>query len=111
MGVVPQGVGMAIILIAANAFAKVNTTIRPFEESVCLVTDGLFRVSRNPIYLGVVLTLLGTAVLMGSLTPYAVVLLFFKLMDVVFVRTEERMLEDRFGEAYVAYKQQVRRWI
>jgi len=63
------------------------------------------------MYLGFMLILAGIAVFMGSLTPYAVVVVFAVLMEVVFIRVEERMLEQKFGEAWLAYKAKVRRWI
>jgi protein-S-isoprenylcysteine O-methyltransferase Ste14 len=58
-----------------------------------------------------VLILIGIAVLMGSLTPYSVIFVFVVLMEIVFIRVEERMLEEKFGGAWSAYKGKVRRWI
>jgi protein-S-isoprenylcysteine O-methyltransferase Ste14 len=63
------------------------------------------------MYLGFGFDLLGIAVLMGSLSPYVVILVFMILMDIVFVRTEERMLENTFGADWIEYKKKVRRWI
>lgn len=62
------------------------------------------------MYLGMVLILIGLAILMGSLTPFIVVIVFGALMELVFVRTEERMLEQKFGSAWLEYKKRVRRW-
>jgi len=61
------------------------------------------------MYLGFVLILLGVAIFLGSLTPYIVVLGFVILMDVVFIRTEEQMLQSTFGEDWMQYKNKVRR--
>lgn len=96
-------------LIASNAFNKHRTTIEPYEEPTVLGTDGLFRVSRNPMYLGTVLPLTGVAITLGSLLPFIVVPIFFVLMNEIFIKTEERILEETLGEAYLGYKQQVRR--
>jgi protein-S-isoprenylcysteine O-methyltransferase Ste14 len=63
------------------------------------------------MYLGFVLILLGIAVFVGSLTPYAVIIAFAILMEVVFIRVEERMLQEKFGQAWQVYKKKVRRWI
>ena len=63
------------------------------------------------MYLGFVLILFGLSLLLGSISPYIVVMVFAILMDVVFIRVEERMLEAKFGDAWKAYKSKVRRWI
>jgi protein-S-isoprenylcysteine O-methyltransferase Ste14 len=63
------------------------------------------------MYLGLVLILLGIAICMGSLTPHLVVFLFAIFMDILFIRFEEKKLEETFGEAWVEYKKSVRRWI
>lgn len=98
-------------MFADRAFKKVETTVKPHEESTTLITDGVFRLSRNPMYVGFVLILLGIAIFVGSLTPYAVVIVFPILMDRIFIRGEERMLEETFGGAWLEYKKKVRRWI
>jgi len=111
LGIVPLGVGIALNLVADRAFKAHATTVKPFEDSTVLITGGVFRISRHPMYLGFVLILIGIAVLMGSLTPYAVIVVFAMLMEVVFIRVEERMLEEKFGDTWLAYKAKVRRWI
>jgi protein-S-isoprenylcysteine O-methyltransferase Ste14 len=63
------------------------------------------------MYLGFVLILLGVAVLLGSISPYPVILVFAILLDIGFIRTEESMLEAQFPVAWKEYKSQVRRWI
>jgi protein-S-isoprenylcysteine O-methyltransferase Ste14 len=63
------------------------------------------------MYLGIVLILLGIALFLGSLTPYLVVFLFAIFLDIVFIRFEEKKLEETFGEAWLEYKKSVRRWI
>ena len=111
LGAIPVALGAIMNLIADRAFKKVGTTVKPYEKSTILLTNGVFRVSRHPMYVGFVLILLGIAIFMGSLSPYAIIVLFAILMDVVFIRVEERMLEETFGEAWVEYKKNVRRWI
>jgi len=110
LGAVPLAMGLAVEVIADRAFKRHSTTVKPFEKSSALVTDGVFAISRHPMYLGFVLVLLGVAVLMGSWTPYVVVVVFAVLTDVLFIRVEERMLEKTFGEAWREYKKEVRRW-
>jgi len=111
LGSIPLGIGIAFNLIADRAFKKYRTTVKPFEESTVLITSGVFRVSRHPMYLGMVLILIGIAVLMRSLPPFAVIPIFALLMERVFIRVEEKMLEDKFGQPWLEYKGKVRRWI
>lgn len=111
LGIIPLVLGIAMNLIADRAFKKVGTTVKPYEASRTLITEGVFRVSRHPMYVGFVLILLGIAIFMGSLMPYAIIMIFASLMDKIFIRVEERMLEETFGEAWLGYKKEVRRWI
>jgi protein-S-isoprenylcysteine O-methyltransferase Ste14 len=111
LGLVPLGVGIALNLIADAAFKKVQTTVKPFEISTALITTGVFGISRNPMYLGMTLILIGIAILMGSLSPLIVIVFFTALMELVFVRTEEKMLEEHFGTAWTDYQAKVRKWI
>jgi protein-S-isoprenylcysteine O-methyltransferase Ste14 len=111
LGIIPLVLGIVMNLVADRSFKKNETTVKPLEESTALISTGAFRVSRHPMYLGFVLVLFGIAVLMGSLTPYAVVFIFTIFMDVVFIRFEEKELERTFGEAWFEYRSKVRRWI
>jgi protein-S-isoprenylcysteine O-methyltransferase Ste14 len=111
LGIVPIVAGVALNLIADSAFRKVRTTVKPFEESSSLVTNGVFRLSRNPMYLGFVLILLGIAIVLGSLTAFAIIPVLAILIDRAFIQAEEGMLEVEFGPAWLEYKAKVRRWI
>ena len=111
LGIIPLSAGVAVVLWAAGIFRRVGTAIKPFEVSTVLVVDGPYRVSRNPIYLGMVCALIGVAVLLGSLTPVVVIPLFAYWIDRRFIRAEEAMLGETFGTQYDSYKAQVRRWL
>jgi protein-S-isoprenylcysteine O-methyltransferase Ste14 len=111
LGIIPLAGGIALNLIADNVFRTARTTVKPFQESTALVTSGVFRISRHPMYLGFVLVLIGLAVILGSLTPFIVVPVFAVLMDQVFIQIEESMLEEKFGQVWLEYKAKVRRWI
>jgi len=111
LGLVPLALGVTINLVADKAFHQANTTVKPFEESSALITHDVFRVSRNPMYLGFVLILIGIAVLMRSLTPYAVVPAFAILMDRMYITVEEGMLAEKFGAEWEKYRQSTRRWL
>jgi protein-S-isoprenylcysteine O-methyltransferase Ste14 len=111
IGVIFLGAGMALSLMGDGIFRRVGTTIRPFEQSTHLVTESVFRISRNPMYLGFAFLLAGAAFLMGSLTPFFMVPIFIVLIEKLFISTEEKILTEKFGQAYLEYKKQVRRWI
>ena len=110
-GIIPLVTGLILNLVADRDFKKHRTTVKPFEESTALITAGVYRLSRNPMYLGFELILIGVALFLGSLTPFAVVILFPLLMEARFIRAEEQMLAQQFGRSWLAYKEEVRRWI
>ena len=111
LGLAPLVIGIVLNLLADQSFKKHNTTVKPFEDSSALVTDGVFKITRNPMYLGIILILFGVAMLLGSAAPFAVVLLLAALLDRVFIAPEEQKLEDTFGERFQHYRRRVRRWI
>ncbi|MEW5870213.1 MAG: isoprenylcysteine carboxylmethyltransferase family protein [Chloroflexota bacterium] len=110
-GLLPLAFGLALNFVADNAFQKAGTTVKPFQESTTLLTDGVYRLSRNPMYLGFVLILAGVVILLGSLSPWVILPIFAGLMQVMFIQAEERMLEEQFGPDWLAYKRQVRQWL
>lgn len=111
MGLVFMSSGVILNLIADKAFHQVDTTVKPFRESSSLVTRGVFQISRNPMYLGMVLVLAGIAILLRSFSPYLVIIAFVILIDRTYVRVEEYMLAKKFGAAWDRYKSKTRRWL
>jgi protein-S-isoprenylcysteine O-methyltransferase Ste14 len=105
------GFGLGMALWSRSLFLKNATTLQPSEEPTSLVTSGPFRLSRNPIYLGMASILLGVAVFLGTLVAFAFPVLFVVLIDFFIIPGEERKLENLFGEPYREYKNNVRRWI
>jgi protein-S-isoprenylcysteine O-methyltransferase Ste14 len=102
---------IAVALTVNWQFKRAGTTIKPFEDSSALVTDGLFAFSRNPIYLAMVVGLFGIFVAFGSLSPLVMIPPFVYIIRTRFIAVEERMLEAAFGDAYRDYAKRVRRWI
>ena len=111
VGIAFIAVGVSIVVLPATAFSRAGTTVIPFHESSALVTSGLFQITRNPMYVGMVSVLIGVALLLGTLTPFLAPLLFVPTLNVRVIRHEEVMLEERFGDEYRAYKDKVRRWM
>lgn len=97
---------------AVLAFVRRHTTINPLrpQQSSTLVVDGFYRVSRNPMYLGMVCLLLAWACWLQQALALPGALLFVLWINRFQIRPEERALRAHFGEAYVAYCQRVRRW-
>jgi protein-S-isoprenylcysteine O-methyltransferase Ste14 len=104
-------VGVAFNILADGLFKRHKTTVRPFEKSSALITEGVFCFSRHPMYVGMVLILAGLALLMGSATPWIVIVGFAVLVEFVYVRPEETMMEATFGDAYREYKSRVHKWL
>ena len=111
LGLVPVAIGVTLALSGARLFRRAGTAIEPWGTPSALVVEGPYRFSRNPMYLGLALSLLGLAVWLGTLTPFLVIPLFVWLITVLFIRPEEQRLEDRFGSRYLAYKARVHRWV
>lgn len=104
-------VGALVTIAASRQFAAVRTNINTFLEPDKLVTSGLFRFSRNPMYLGFLITLAGGAVAANSAYAFLPVALFFAASQLWYIPYEERMATAVFGDSYAEYCRKVRRWI
>jgi protein-S-isoprenylcysteine O-methyltransferase Ste14 len=103
--------GLAPILAAGKRFTEAGTNIQPWKPSTALVTTGVYRYSRNPIYLGMALIYVGLSLFADSLLALAWLPLALIIIHLGVIRREERYLEAKFGEEYRAYRGRVRRWI
>ena len=81
LGIIPLTLGIVINIVADKTFKIYETTVKPLERSTTLITTGVFRLTRHPMYLGFVLILLGIAVFTGSFCSWVVVLAFAFFMD------------------------------
>lgn len=109
-------VGLAgLVCTAAGllAFSRAKTTTNPFkpEEASALVTGGIYRLTRNPIYLGLATILLAWAIYLSSPLALVALPLFVWYMNRFQIGPEERALTGLFGEEYIAYCGRVRRWL
>jgi protein-S-isoprenylcysteine O-methyltransferase Ste14 len=111
VGLIPLLLGIILNLLADQALKQHNTTVKPFQESNALIVDGVYGITRHPMYLGFMLILIGVSLLLGTLSPYVVVIIFAVFVEFVFIQQEEEMLEDSFQEKWVQYKSKVRKWI
>lgn len=105
-------VGLVLTLGAIRRFAEARTTVHPLhpEEASRLVVVGAYQYTRNPMYLGLLLILVGWAVWLGGLSVWFVLPAFVVVLTHVQIVPEERALEAKFGEDYRAYRREVRRW-
>jgi protein-S-isoprenylcysteine O-methyltransferase Ste14 len=104
-------VGFVAMMWAWWQFQQRQVAICPTEKTARLITDGIYRVTRNPMYLGMSTMLVGLAVWFGTLPFYCAAAIYFVIIDQVFCRYEEAKLEAVFGEDYTQYRNRVRRWI
>jgi protein-S-isoprenylcysteine O-methyltransferase Ste14 len=111
LGIVPIVGGLLSGFLGVNQFRSVGTNIRPFREADTLVTTGPYRYTRNPMYLGLVLCLLGTWILLRVLSPVIGVVVFFVVADRWYICFEEEMLRQKFGAVFEDYCARVRRWL
>lgn len=111
LGLIPALIGVVLNLHADRSFKQFSTTVKPFQESTALIQNGTFSFTRNPMYLGMTLILLGLSIFLGSISPYVIVIFYIILMDRIFIRVEEHMLADTFESEWLEYKKKTRRWI
>ena len=105
--------GLSILVLAVSLFKKQNTTVNPIkiENASFLVTSGIFEYSRNPMYLGMVLILLGLAFMFNLIGGTLFTLLFTIYITKFQIRPEEEVMERLFREDFLRYKQNVRMWL
>jgi protein-S-isoprenylcysteine O-methyltransferase Ste14 len=97
-GAIAIGIGFGLMMWAWALFRQTGTPIRPTERAAALVRSGPFRFSRNPMYLGIVIMLLGIAAWVGSFPMLIATVGFFVFMRAVFIPYEEARLHEAFGE-------------
>ena len=110
-GVVLTIIGLGFNVVADRQFKRHGTTIKPFQSSSVLVTDGIFGFSRNPMYLGMVLVLVGIGIVLATIGPLALIPVFAWWITTRFVVPEEKDLTRQFGRAFIDYRSRVHRWL
>lgn len=103
--------GLALIAISLGLFAGSKTRPEPWQPATALIDRGLYRFTRNPMYLGMGLLSLGIALAFSSLPGALLAVLALLIIDRTVVTREEAYLERRFGQGYIDYTRRVRRWL
>lgn len=103
--------GLAFLFAAVTQIRRAKTTLDPAGRPRALVTRGVYRFSRNPIYLGLVLLLLGAVLMAGSWPGLILVPAFATVITLRFIRREEAALARAFGEGFTSYTGRTRRWL
>jgi len=105
--------GVLVSVIGVLQFRRARTTVNPLKpaEASTLVTGGIYRWTRNPMYLGMALALAGWGLYLGNFGALALVGVFVMYIDRYQIDPEERALMGRFGDEFAAYRRRVRRWL
>jgi len=113
MGIGLGVVGLSSAIMGVRQFKKAQTTPNPKEidKATSLVTSGIYRYTRNPMYLGLTLILLGWALYLSHFLTFILIPIFMVYITRFQIQPEERMLAKKFAQAYQNYRSKVRRWI
>ena len=105
--------GAMIIVLGVASFRRAKTTINPMkpELSSSLVISGIYKLTRNPMYLGFLLVLVGWAVFLSNALAFVFVPAFIFYMNRFQIEPEEKALAGKFGQEFLYYKSRVRRWL
>lgn len=106
-------IGISLALAGVFAFRKAKTTVNPTrpEATSMIVATGIYRFTRNPMYLGLLVVLAGWAVFLANGISFLILPVFLLYMNRFQIGPEERILSERFGSEYASYMQSVRRWL
>jgi protein-S-isoprenylcysteine O-methyltransferase Ste14 len=113
LALVVAGTGLALGAVAIRTFSRAGTTVNPTkpQTTTALVKHGIYRISRNPMYVSLLLYLAGFALFLANWASALGLALFIAYMNRFQIEPEERVLQERFGEKFDAYRRTVRRWI
>ncbi len=111
IGILIFVLGLSITFSSLYLFKKNKTPITPRQKPTFMVMEGPYKLTRNPMYLGVTIALFGAAIYFGNVLSFLSPLIFFSIMNHYFVPFEEKLMESLFGKKYIDYKKKVRRWI
>ena len=111
IGIISGATGVGLIAVALVLFRSSDTRPEPWQPASALVSRGLYRITRNPMYLGMAMLSLGVALLFSSFAGSALAIIATVAIDRTVILREEAYLMRRFGQEYVNYARGVRRWL
>lgn len=111
LGLIPIILGLSIGFGAWWQLNRAGTTVKAFGKPGKLVTNGIYRYTRNPIYLGLALMLIGSCALFSARCALVPVAIFILVADRWFIRSEERILSEKFNSEFEEYCARTRRWV
>jgi len=111
LGIIGILLGFKISFQGKNVFKRLGVLLRPGSKSDRLVVDGPFRYTRNPMYLGFVIMLVGISFILGSVSAFLAPVVFFLVIHFTFIPFEEKLMKKQFGKEYLEYKNRVRKWV
>ena len=111
IGICLIGLGFLLAFNSISRFIKAKTGVVPFSESTTLITEGFYKYTRNPMYVGMNSFLLGLMLILKNPLNIIFLFIFFFIVRNMFVLKEEVQMEETFGEVYLTYKRKVRRWL
>ena len=105
------GLGFLLAFNSIARFVRAKTGVVPFSESTILITEGFYKYTRNPMYVGMNSFLLGLLIILNNPINFIFLVIFFFIVRNLFVIKEEVQMKETFGEEYLLYKDKVRRWL
>ena len=105
------GFGFLLAFNSIARFVRAKTGVVPFSESTTLITEGFYKYTRNPMYVGMNSFLLGLLIILNNPINFIFLIIFFFIVRNLFVVKEEVQMEETFGDDYLTYKGNVRRWL
>ena len=105
------GLGFLLAFNSIARFIRAKTGVVPFSESTTLITEGFYKYTRNPMYVGMNFFLLGLLIILNNPINFTFLVIFFFIVRNLFVVKEEVQMEETFGADYLTYKGKVRRWL
>ena len=105
------GLGFLLAFNSITRFIRAKTGVVPFSESTALITEGFYKYTRNPMYVGMNSFLLGLLIILNNPINFIFLVIFFFIVRNLFVIKEEVQMQETFGEEYLLYKDKVRRWL
>ncbi len=111
IGIIILGLGISIVIIGKNTFSRAQTNIEPWKPTKKIITTGIYKYSRNPIYLALCVMQVGIGIIVNSLWMIISLAISVALVYHTAIKKEEIYLAAKFGDEYKIFKNKVRRWL